>query len=138
MALEVEGVVDGGVYAEKTLGGANRLEPLHLALSPPHRLMRVFGSIVLPHPLLMRAGQSQTPERAGVGAQLVGDQQRWSEALLLEQLAAPPECRADAEPACRGPRLRGRRHATDPSAHRRSAPHFVEVPAIARPRTAPA
>ena len=49
MALKVEGVVDGGVHAEKTLGGASRLEPLHFALSPPHRLMRVFGSIVLPH-----------------------------------------------------------------------------------------
>ena len=48
-----------------------------LRFSPPHRLMRVFGSIVLPHPLLMRASQSQTPERAGV-------EQLWSEALLLE------------------------------------------------------
>ena len=37
-----------------------------------------------PHPLLMRAGQSQAPERAGVGPQFVGDQQLWSEALLLE------------------------------------------------------
>jgi hypothetical protein len=36
MALEIEGVVDGGVHAEKPLGGASRLEPLHLALSPPH------------------------------------------------------------------------------------------------------
>jgi len=47
MALEVEGVVDGGVHAEKTLGGASRLEPLHFALSSSHRLMRIFGSIVL-------------------------------------------------------------------------------------------
>src|SRR3954447_24490852 len=47
MALEVEGVVDGGVHAEKPLGGANRLEPLHFALSSSHRLMRVFGPIVL-------------------------------------------------------------------------------------------
>jgi hypothetical protein len=36
MAWEIEGVVDGGVHAEKPLGGASRLEPLHLALSPPH------------------------------------------------------------------------------------------------------
>jgi hypothetical protein len=47
MALEVEGVVDGRVHAEKTLRGARRLEPLHFALSSPHRLMRVLGSIVL-------------------------------------------------------------------------------------------
>ena len=56
MALKVEGVVDGGVYAEKTLGRSRRLEPLHFALSPSHRLMRVFGPIVLAQPLLMRAG----------------------------------------------------------------------------------
>jgi hypothetical protein len=36
MALEIEGVVDGGVG--------------HFALSPPHRLMRVFGTIISPQP----------------------------------------------------------------------------------------
>src|SRR6516225_7543716 len=66
MALEVEGIVDGGVHAEKPLSGTSRLEPLHFALSPSHRLMRVFHPIVLSQPLLMRAGQSQTPERGGV------------------------------------------------------------------------
>jgi hypothetical protein len=65
MALKVEGVVDGGVHAEKTLGGVSRLEPLHFALSSSHRLMRIFGSIILSQPLLRRAGQSQTPVRAG-------------------------------------------------------------------------
>ena len=54
MALEVEGVVDGGVHAEKPLGGASRFEPLQFALSSPHRLMRVFGAIVFAQPLLMR------------------------------------------------------------------------------------
>ena len=44
MALEIEGVVDGGEHAEKLLGGASRLEPLHLALSPSHHLMRVFAT----------------------------------------------------------------------------------------------
>jgi hypothetical protein len=39
MALEVESVVSGGVHAQKTLGGASRLEPLHFALSSSHRLM---------------------------------------------------------------------------------------------------
>jgi len=33
MALKVEGVLKSGVHAEKTLCGASRLEPLHLALS---------------------------------------------------------------------------------------------------------
>ena len=98
MALKVESVVDGGVHAEKTLGGASRLEPLHFALSPSHRLMRVFGSIVLPQPLLMRAGQSQTPECRSVRAQFVGDQQLGCEALLLEQLAHQPQRRPSVTP----------------------------------------
>jgi hypothetical protein len=32
MALEVEGIVDGGVHAEKTLRGASRLEPLRSSI----------------------------------------------------------------------------------------------------------
>ena len=98
MALEVESVVDGGVHAEKRLGGASRLEALHFALSSSHRLMRVFGSIVAPKLLLVRAVQSQTPERAGVGAQLVGDQQFRHEALLLEQLTHQPQRRPRVAP----------------------------------------
>ena len=81
------------MYAEKPLGGASRLEPLHLALSPPHRLMRVFGAIIHPQPLLMRAGQSQTPERRGVRGQLIGDQQFGYKPLLSEKLAHQPQCR---------------------------------------------
>jgi hypothetical protein len=73
MALKVEGIVNGGVHAEIPLGGAGRLEPLHFALSSSHRLMRIFGSVVPPQPLIMWAGQSQTPERRGVGVQLVRD-----------------------------------------------------------------
>ena len=75
MALKIEGAVNSGVHVEKTLGGASRLEPLHFALSSSHRLMRVLGSIVFAQPLLMRTGQPQMPERRGVGAQLVSDQQ---------------------------------------------------------------
>ena len=82
MALEVEGIVDGGMHAQKTLGGASRLEPLHFALAPSHRLMRIFRPIVLSQPLMMRASQSQTPERRGVRAQPVGDQQFGHDALL--------------------------------------------------------
>ena len=41
----------------------------------------------------MRAGQSETLERGGVRAQLVGDQQSGCEALLLEQLAHQPQRR---------------------------------------------
>jgi len=47
VALQVEGVVDGGVHAEKALCGSSRLEPLQLAFASSHRLMRVLRSIVL-------------------------------------------------------------------------------------------
>ena len=60
MALEVEGVVDGRMYAmhaEKALCGAGGLEPLHFALASSHRLTRVLRPIVLPEPLLVEAAQ---------------------------------------------------------------------------------
>ena len=47
----------------------------------------------MPPPLLMWAGQLQMPERRGVGAQLVGDQQFRRETLLLEQLVHQPQRR---------------------------------------------
>src|SRR6516162_1226679 len=98
MALEAEGVVDGSMHAEKTLGGASRLEPLHFALAPSHSLMRIFRPIVSAQPLLMRAGQSQTPKRGGIRAKLVGDQQFGCEALLLEQLTHQPQGRPSVAP----------------------------------------
>jgi hypothetical protein len=42
--------VDGGVHAEKTLGGASRLKALQLALASSHHLMRVFDAIILRNP----------------------------------------------------------------------------------------
>ena len=58
MALKIEVIVDSGMHAEEALGGSSRFEPLHLALSSSHHLMRVFGPIVPPEPLFMRTGQS--------------------------------------------------------------------------------
>ena len=66
MALEVEGVVDGGVDAEKPSCGAVRFEALHFPLPPLHDLVRDLGTIVHPRPLLMTAGQTELPERGGV------------------------------------------------------------------------
>src|SRR5215472_18217021 len=63
VALKVEGVVNGGVHAEKALGGSSRLEALQLALASSHCLMRVFRPIVIPQPLLMQTGKPETPER---------------------------------------------------------------------------
>ena len=57
MALEIEGVVDGGMHAEKALCGAGRLEALHFAFASSDRLMRVLRPIVLSEPLLVGAAQ---------------------------------------------------------------------------------
>jgi hypothetical protein len=95
MALDVERVVDGGVHAEKTLGGASRLEPLHFALSswlPPDAS---FRPIVIPQPRLVRTGQPHTPERRGIRAQPVDDQQFGCEPLILDQLTHQPQRRPD-------------------------------------------
>jgi hypothetical protein len=57
MALEVEGVVDGGVDAEKPLSGSRRFEPLQLAFAPSHHLMRILRTIVFAEPLFVRTTQ---------------------------------------------------------------------------------
>jgi len=99
VALKVEGVVNGGVHAEEALGGSSRLEPLQLAFASSDCLMRVFRPIVVSQPLVMRTGKSKTPERRGVGAQFVGDQQFRRDTLLLEQLAHQPQRRPTVAPA---------------------------------------
>jgi len=76
MALEIEGVVDDGVHAEKPLGRASRLEPLHLALSPSHHLMRVFNAIIFAQPLLMWAVLSALAPGGGY-------QSSWGTLLLV-------------------------------------------------------
>ena len=53
MALKVEGVVNGGVHAQETLGGSSRLEPLQLPFASSHYLMRIFRAIIAPKPLLV-------------------------------------------------------------------------------------
>src|SRR5271166_2450868 len=63
MALDVEGVVDGSVCGKEFLCRTRALEPLHLALPPPRRLMRILGSVVLPSPALMPAFDPKLPDR---------------------------------------------------------------------------
>lgn len=47
VSLGVEGVVDGGVGGEETLGGSLALEQLHLSLSSSDRQVRVLRPVVL-------------------------------------------------------------------------------------------
>jgi hypothetical protein len=138
MALEVEGVVDGGVDTEKALGGASRLETLHFALASSKCLMRVFGSIFLRSPCSCGQFSQQTLECRGVERslsvtsnfgtkpcflRLAHQPQRPSIAPTLNQyvedLALVIDGTAQIHPL-----------AGDPNHH------LVEVPAIPRPRTA--
>ena len=86
MALEVEGVVGGGVHRDEALGGSRRLEPLHLALSSAERLVGDLGPVVLVNPLFMVGAQADLLEGSPVRAQLVGRHPGRSEAVLSEQL----------------------------------------------------
>ena len=66
MALSVKGVVDGGVCGEKFLRRTRTLEPLHLALPPSRRLMRILGSIVHPSPALVAVLDPKDVDRGAV------------------------------------------------------------------------
>src|SRR5580704_9994571 len=103
--------------------------------------MRVLRPIVLPKPLFVRTGRSQAPERRAVGAQLVRYQQFRQKPLLSEKLAHQPQ-RRPAVAATLDQHVEGLAFvvngtleihplAGDPNNN------FVQVPSIARTRTAP-
>jgi hypothetical protein len=76
----------------KSCADSGDFEPLYLALSASHRLVKIFGRVCL---FLMRclwAGQAKVQGRAA-GIQLVGDQQFRYEPVT-QQLADQPERRA--------------------------------------------
>src|SRR3954447_20555593 len=134
MALQVEGIMDGGVDAEKSLRGAGRFEPLHLALSPSHDLMRVLGAVVHAQPLFVPTGQTKSLERSAVGAELVRDRQLRRKSVLAKQLAHQPHscplvpARLDQDVENLAPLVDGapQVHAYSCNAHR----HFIEMPSI--------
>jgi hypothetical protein len=92
MALKIEGIVNGGMHAQEPLRGARRLESLHFALSPSHRLMRVLGSIVAPDPLFVR--QLSPNRTSGRGRDF-----RWANTDSLSGSHLPrPRCSGCAHP----------------------------------------
>ena len=66
VALEVEGVVGGGVHRDETLGGSRRFEPLHPAFSSAERLVGDLGPVVLINPLFMVGAQADFLERSPI------------------------------------------------------------------------
>src|ERR1700719_4896182 len=141
MALKVEGIVDGGMNAQKALRRCRRFEALHLALAPSHYLVRILRPIVFSQALLMVAGKPEMPEGSAVGAQLVGRHPRRREALFAEQLAHQLDGRRPVATTL-DQDLEDLALVVDgtPQIHllaRDPDDHFVEMPAIARSRTAP-
>src|SRR6202048_396575 len=141
MALEVEGIVDGGMNAQKALRRGRRFEALHLALAPAHHLMRILRPIVFSQALLMVAGKSEMPKGSAVGAQLVGRHPRRREALFAQQLAHQLDGRRPVSTTL-DQDLEDLAFVVDgtPQIHalaRDPNDHFVEMPAITRSRTAP-
>ena len=138
MALEVEGVVDGGVDVEKPLRGAGRFEALHPSAPAVAQPGASFSAaIVHPQPLLVTAGQAKNLKRGGIRAQLVADRQLRRKAPLLAQVAHQPRGRPfiPARPEQRIEDFALLVEGT-PQVH---APvgdphdHLVEVPLVARP-----
>ena len=68
MALDVEGILNGGVRGEKSLRRSGALEPLHLAFSSPRRLMRVLRPVVAPSTAVAAACKAKF---VGCGAYLL-------------------------------------------------------------------
>jgi hypothetical protein len=84
VGLDVEVVVDGRVGGEEPLGRGPGLEFLLLSLPSPDRQMRVFRSIVLPHPTgSVAIDQAQVPGRGAIGCKLVGDNRLGMNTVVL-------------------------------------------------------
>jgi hypothetical protein len=87
MALDVEGVLDGGANGQEPLGCSQLLEALHLAHTSSSRLMRILGAIALAQALLMASRQSDFGLHRTLRAKPIGHQNIKREALFLKQLA---------------------------------------------------
>lgn len=98
MALDLERVLDGGLDCEEALGRPGRLEALHLAFSPSHRLMRILCPIVSPETLIMSGGQPFLPDGSAIGTQFIGCDALGREALLFQQLAQQSRGRLGGAP----------------------------------------
>ena len=88
MALDVEGVVDGGVHlTEERWADPGDLKRCILRSRRRGRLVRILSPIVLAQALLMASGQSNFGLCRAVGAQFVRHQNVGCEALFLEQFS---------------------------------------------------
>lgn len=137
MTLEVERVVDGGVYREEALGRRGRLEALHLSFAAPDRLVGDLGPMVVPQTLLVARREPQPGKGGAIRRQPVGRDLRGSKALLLEQHThelpgrrlVPPALDEDVQHFALVVDGTPQVHPPPSDPH----DHLVEVPAWARP-----
>ena len=87
MALDVEGVVDGGVGREKPLRRSSRFETLHSSFPLSDWQVRILGSVVLPATKIMALGKAQILQSSTVRWQFVCDNGNRDKALLSQQFA---------------------------------------------------
>ena len=87
MALDVEGVVDGGVGREKPLRRSSQFETLHASFPLSDWQVRVLCSVVLPATTVMEPGKAQILQSSTIRWQFVCDNGIWDKTLLLQQSA---------------------------------------------------
>ena len=90
IAAEMEEVIDRLVRRQESLRLPRGLEPLHLALSPPGGLVRIFGPVVQPLvPAVLDRWQEILLCR-GIAGELVRDHHPRRSSLPLQELAKQP------------------------------------------------
>src|SRR5947209_7885289 len=87
MALDIEGVEDGGVHRQESLCRPGALETLQLELASACWLMRILRSIVLPLAPPMAVLDPKVAGRSAVGSQVVCHQPIGDHRVFLEKLA---------------------------------------------------
>ena len=86
MALDIEGILDGGVGGEKPLGRTLRFKPLLFSLTAPDRQMRILGTIVFSQPAgAVTIGTAELARRGAIGRQAVSDDCLRMDALALQR-----------------------------------------------------
>ena len=87
MALNVEGVVDGSMNGEKSLGRSDTFEALYLAFSASGGLMGILRPVVSPSAGAMPMLDPKITRGGMVRSQTVCDEVFRREGIFLEELA---------------------------------------------------
>jgi hypothetical protein len=87
MALDVEGVIDGGVDRQKALSRSRLFETLLLSFVSSSRLVRIFSTVVGAESLILDRTKPLVTSSDRIGFALVRVDARSREALFLQELS---------------------------------------------------